>query len=88
MTDEEQKLIEKIKNELAEIEDLEEDINLYEAKKESLEMANDNRREKIKDKRKLIERVHKEAEEDVDIVRKENVFLLNFRKNWKTRLNE
>ena len=70
---EEEKLLEKIKKEMAEIEELNEEVDLFEAKKQSLETANTNRREKIYDRRKLIERVYNESEEDMDTVRKENV---------------
>lgn len=66
-------MLEKITKEIGEIQEIDEQINIAEAKRQSLEMANDNRREKIKDKRKLIERVHSEAEDDIDIIRKENV---------------
>ena len=70
---EEQKMLEKIKKEMSDIEELNEEIDLFEAKKQSLEIANENRREKIKDRRKLVERVHSEAEEDLELIRKENV---------------
>jgi len=76
MSNTEEKLYDKVAKGIKEIEELKEEIDLYEAKKESLEIANANRKEKIINKRKLIERVHNEAEEDIDLVRAENVFLL------------
>ena len=75
---EEQKLAEKIVQEMQEIEEINEEIDLQEGKKQSLEMSNANRKEKIQDRRKLIERVYNEAEEDVEIVRKENVYLIQY----------
>ena len=75
---EEQKMLDKLAKEIDELEELDEEIDLYEGKKLSLESSNENRRGKIKDKRKLIERVHNEAEEDIDLVRKENVRFTSF----------
>ena len=72
---EEEKVIAEITKELAEIEELDDEIDMHEAKRQSLENALENHREKIKDRRKLIERVYHDAEDDVEAVEKENVRL-------------